>query len=148
MTGSAIAPSIQSQVMAAAVQLLNGAGGCPAYRCRMSAFSASELPATNVLPEQGDADYLDTDGIDWKYRFKVRHLAEACDQVDLAVDPIYVAGQRALFADKTLGGLVRIIRVVSQKWEMDKGEYDSVALVVIYEVEFDTSRSDPSVAGT
>ena len=134
--------------MDAIVQRLNGAAGCPAYRCRMAAFSCEELPATNVLPDEGDADYLDTDSIDWKFRIKVRHEAVAVDQVDREVDKIYVAGQRALFADAYLGGLVRITRVVSQKWEMDKGLFDSVALAVIYEVEFDTSRSDPSVAGT
>jgi hypothetical protein len=142
------APSIQSQVMAAVVTLLNGAAGRQAYRSRMTAFTPAELPATNVLPEDGEPEYLDTDSIDRKFRFKCRHMALAIDEVDAAVDPLYVAGQRVLFADPTLGGLVRIIREVSQKWEMDKGAFDSVALAVLYEVEFDTSKKDPSIAGT
>jgi hypothetical protein len=146
--GPSVPPSIQSQVMARVKTLLDGAGFCAAYRCRMTAFDPSQLPATNILPEDGEPDYLDTDSIDRIFRFKARHIAVAVDEVDAAVDCLYVAGQRALFADPTLGGLVRIIRERSQKWEMEKGSYDSVALAVIYEVEFDTSKKDPSIAGT
>jgi hypothetical protein len=57
-----------------------------------------------------------------------------------------VAAQKLLFADPKLGGLVRFTRENSQKWEFEKGELDTVALVVTYQAEFSTTRSDPSVS--
>jgi hypothetical protein len=139
-------PSIQSQIMAAAVAVTNGAAGAQSWRTRMAAFNPGELPAINILPDEGDAEYLDTDSIDRKFVFKVRHITQAVDQCDAAIDPVYVAASKALLSDPTLGGLVRFLRENSQKWEMEKGEYDTVALVVLYQAEFSTTRSDPSVA--
>lgn len=137
--------SVQSQVVAAAVAALDGVGGAQAYRCRMKPFPAAQLPAFNVLPDEGSSLYLEAAAIDRRFRFKVRHMAQAVDEVDATVDPLYVAGQKALLADPTLGGLVRYTREMEQKWERDgQGEYDNCALVVTYEVEFATSRSDPS----
>lgn len=139
-------PSIQSLVIAKAVTLLNGVAGAQAHRCRMKAFPADQLPAFNVLPEEAEPRYIETQTIDRHFRFVVRHMGSAVDEVDAVVDPLYVGGQQALFADPTLGGLVRYTREVSQKWERDgQGAYDNCALVVTYEVEFATSRSDPSV---
>ena len=138
--------SIQSQVMAAIVAKLNGAGGANAWRTRMTAFKPAELPAINVLPDEGDVEYLDTDSADRRFRFKVRFTGVAVDEVDAAIDPIYVAGNAALLADPKLGGLVLFTRERSSKWEMEKGEFDTVALVVLYESEFSTSRNDPSVS--
>lgn len=136
-------PSLQSQIMAAVVAAL-AATETPAYRTRMEAFAADQLPAYNVLPAEGETEYLDNSAIDRKFRFMVRHVAQAANEVDLAVDPLYVAGVRAILADPTLGGLARYTREISQKWDLEKGSVDTVALVVTYESEFETSRSDPS----
>jgi hypothetical protein len=132
--------------MAKVVATVNMPGVALAWRSRMSAFNAGELPAINVLPEEGDAEYLDTDSIDRKFTFRVRHITASVDECDAAIDPVYVAAQKLLFADPTLGGLVRFTRENSQKWEFEKGELDTVALVVTYQAEFSTTRSDPSVA--
>jgi hypothetical protein len=139
-------PSIQSQVIAAVVTLLNGKAGAVASRTRFSAYSEAQLPAFNVIPDEGQPDYTDTDSIYRKFRFVVRHVGQAVDECDVIVDPLYVEGQKALFADTKLGGLVKVIREVGQKWEFEKGKLDTVALAVTYEVEFSTSRTDPSVA--
>jgi hypothetical protein len=136
--------SVQSQVMAKAVALLNAAS-MNAFRTRMSAFSRSQLPAQNVLPEDGETEYLEAASVDRRFRFKVRYVEAAVDEVDAAVDLQYVAGNQALLADTYLGGLVRCTHEIGQKWEFEKGEVDTVALVVTYEVEFATTRSDPSV---
>jgi hypothetical protein len=138
--------SIQSRLMALAVAALNGAGGAAAYRCRMTAFKVAELPAINVLPKESDPEYNDTDSIDRRFQFEVRYTGVAVDQVDAAIDPIYVAGNSALLADPTWGGLAMFTRERASKWELEKGEFDSVALVVLYEIEFSTSRNDPSVS--
>lgn len=138
--------SVQSIILATVVATLNAGGGTTAYRTRMSAFPPAQLPAINVLPDEGDALYLDSDSINRKFRFKVRHIAAAVDQVDAAVDLVYVAAQKKLFADPKFGGLTYYCHELTQKWELEKGEVDQVALVVIYEVEFSTTRSDPSVA--
>lgn len=138
--------SIQSQILAAVVATLNAGGGTTAFRTRMAAFSKAQLPAINVLPDEGDAIYLDSDSINRKLRFKLRHMAVAVDEVDAAVDLVYVAAQKKLFADPKFGGLTYYCHELAQKWELEKGEYDAVALVVTYEVEFSTTRSDPSVA--
>lgn len=137
-------PSVQSQILAAAVAALN-AGGVSAFRCRMTAFSPEQLPAANVLPDEGQAAYTDTDSIDRHIRFKVRYTTQAVDECDAAVDAVYVTGSQALLADPTLGGLAIFTREMEQKWEMEKGALDTVALAVTYESEFSTTRSDPSV---
>lgn len=140
-----MAASIQSQIMARVVTLLGIAGAWSAYRTRMEVFSAEQLPAFNVLPDEGQVNYAEVGSMDRKFRFTVRHMAAAVNEVDAAVDVLYVAGVQALLADPTLGGLVRYLREMGQKWELEKGAQDQVALVVTYEVEFSTSRGDPSV---
>ncbi len=140
-----MAASFQSQIMAKVVALLAAAGPWPAFRTRMEAFGPSQLPAFNVLPDEGQVSYAEVGSMDRKFRFTVRHMAAAANEVDAAVDVLYVAGVQALLADPKLGGLVRYLREMGQKWELEKGAQDQVALVVTYEVEFSTSRSDPSV---
>jgi hypothetical protein len=141
-----VSVSIQSRIIAAAVAALNGAGGAASYRSRMAAFSKAQLPAINVLPKESDPEYNDSDSIDRRLLIDVRYTGIAVDEVDAAIDPIYVAGNAALLADPTLGGLAIITRERASKWELEKGEVDAVALVVIYEIEFSTTRSDPSVS--
>jgi hypothetical protein len=138
-------PSIQSQVIAQAVATLAGAG-ISAFRTRMTAFSSHQLPAANVMPDEGQALYSDTNSIDRIFHFKVRYTAQAVDECDAAVDAVYVSGSKALLADPKMGGLVIFLRELEQKWEMEKGELDTVALVVTYETQFSTTRSDPSVS--
>jgi hypothetical protein len=140
-------PSIQSRITALAVAALNGSTvGVTAYRSKMAAFSQAQLPAINVLPDEGDTEYNDTDSADRRFRFKVRYTGIAVDECDAAIDPIYVAGNIALLADPKFGGLAIFTRELSSKWEMEKGLFDTVALVVLYETEFSTSRLDPSAS--
>jgi hypothetical protein len=139
------ASSVQSQVIAAVVALLGAIGDAPAFRSKMSAFTIAQLPARNVMPEDGETEYTLSSAADRTFRFNVRHTVAATDEVDAAADPLYVATAQALLADITLGGLVTVIREGKQKWEMERGEIAVVALVVTYVVEFSTSRSDPSV---
>jgi len=141
-----VSASVQSQLLALAVAALDGAGGAVSYRTRMTAFKVSELPAINVLPDTSEPEYNDTDSIDRRFQIKVRYTGAAVDEVDAAIDPIYVAGNAALLADPTWGGLAMFTRERASKWELEKGEFDTVALVVIYEFEFSTTRSDPSVS--
>lgn len=98
----------------------------------------------NVLPEDENEDDFDTDSVDERFRFKVRFTGYAVDEVDAAIDRIYVAGHKALMADPKFGGLVIFTRKLSRKWELEKGEFDTVALVVLYEAQYSTLRSDPS----
>ena len=65
----------------------------------------------------------------------------------LVADARYVRGAKLLMADRTLGGLVKIIREIDCKWEREQAEVQIIALVVTYEVEFTTSTTDPSVPG-
>jgi hypothetical protein len=142
-----INPSAQSQVMDAAVAALNTTQWT-AYRTRMASFPPDQLPAYNVLPDDAEPDYTDAYAgtVDWKFRFRVRCMAATVSEVDRAVDALFVAGSQVLLSDPSLGGLVRITRYVSQKWEREgEGELDQCALVVTFECEFGTSRSDPSV---
>jgi hypothetical protein len=132
--------------MDAAVAALNGAGGATSYRSRMAAFSEAQLPAINVFPKESDPEYNDSDSIDRRFLIDVRYTGIAVNEVDKAIDPIYVAGNAALLADRTFGGLAIVTRERTSKWEREKGEFDTVALVVVYEIEFSTTRSDPSVS--
>jgi hypothetical protein len=142
-----INPSVQSQILGAVVTALNTTQWL-AYRTRMASFKADQLPAFNVLPDDGEPDYTDaySGSVDWRFRFRVRCMAAAVNEVDKAVDPLFVAGSQVILSDPTLGGLVRSTRYAGQKWEREgEGDYDQCALVVTFETEFGASRSDPSV---
>ena len=141
-------PSIQSQVMDAAVAALGGkAAG--AYRCRFSNLAESEIKVgvDNVLPVTEDAEYAISGQIELRFRFMVRHTFAAVDLVDVAADARYVRGQKLILADPTFGGLCTTTRYIGRKWEMEKAQYDEIAVVVTYEAEFSTSQTDPSVRG-
>jgi hypothetical protein len=138
--------SVQSDILDAVVAALGGQAQ-NVWRTRFRPFGAEELPSDNVVPEDVQDFYEANDDLDRKHRFVVRHLAAATDAVDKAVDLRYVRAQRLLLADPTLGGLVRYTREIGCKWEFESASKDTVALAVTYEVEFSTSRSDPSVPG-
>ncbi|HZL20538.1 MAG TPA: hypothetical protein VFG23_22595 [Polyangia bacterium] len=140
--------SIQSQILDAVVATLGGEAAS-VYRCRFTPFSAAELVigADNVLPDDEQPELGTTDDTDLRHRFFIRHTFQAKDQVDIAVDARYVRAYKLLLADQTLGGLVRWTQYVGRKWEFEKGELDTAALVVTYEVQFSTNRSDPSTPG-
>src|ERR1700694_4430169 len=98
-----INPSVQSQMLDRVVSLLNTTGW-PAFRTRMASFSVDQLPAFNVLPDDGVPTYDYCGSGDWKFRFNVRCMAAAVDQVDAACDPLFVAASQVLLSDPTLGG--------------------------------------------
>ena len=140
--------SIQSAVLDAVVATLGGEAQA-VYRTRFTPFSQTELStgADNVLPDDETAEADTTDDTELRFRFFVRHTFAATDAVDKAVDVRYVRAYKLLLADQALGGLVRFTWYRGRKWEFEKGELDTVALVVTYEVEFSTKRSDPSQPG-
>ena len=145
--------SLQFAILDAATGILGGPMN-GAWRCRFRNFAVDELPADNLLPEATEADYQDTDDVERKFRFHVRHLAAAVDDAgapvdgaDRAADARYVRAQQLLMADRTLGGRVRIVRELGQKWEMEASTLEIVALVVTYEVEYSTKINDPSLPG-
>lgn len=140
------AQSRQFVVLNAAVAALGGSQAS-AFRCRFADFAPEELPADNVLPESEEASYEDTEDVDLKFRFHVRHLAAAADGADQAADARYVRGAQLLLADFTLGGLVRRVKLVGRKWEMERSEVQIMAVVATYEAEFSTTLRDPSAAG-
>jgi hypothetical protein len=146
--------SIQSQVLDAAVALLNTAGvgmssPVAAYRTRIEAFEPTEPRAWNVLPEDGEADPAESysGATAHVFRFCVRCTVSANNQADKAADPLFTVAMTALLTDPTLGGLVSFTRYVSQKWERDGASAnDNLALVLTFETKFATSRIDPTVA--
>jgi hypothetical protein len=148
MSGEIIDESLQSQILDA-VELILGGADESVYQCRFTPFSAEELAGgtDNIIPDDEVPESGTTDDTDLRHRFFVRHTFQAVDRVNKAVDSRYVRAYQLLLADQTLGGLVRWTRYAGRKWEFEKGELDTCALVVTYEVEFSTNRSDPSVAG-
>jgi hypothetical protein len=143
-----LSQSIQSAILDAVVATLGGEEQS-VYRCRFTDFSAAELVggADNVIPEDELPDYDTTGDTELRHKFFVRHTMQAADAVDKAVDPRFVRAYQLLLADPTQGGLVKFTWYRGRKWEFEKGELDTVALVVTYEVEFSTKRSDPSQPG-
>ena len=135
--------SVRSDVLDAVVAAL----GENAYRCRFRTFAVAELPAENVLPNDEDPEYDNTMDVERRFRFDVRHTVAAIDGAEKVADARYVRAYALLQVDPTLGGLVKRVVEVKTKWEMEQAEQQLMALVVTYEAEFSTSRSDPSVAG-
>lgn len=141
--------SLQMQVLVAVAAALGGKSA-NAHRCRLMDFSAAELAnggADNVLPEDETSTEDTTDDTELTLRFQVVHLVQVASDVDIAVDARYVRAYRLLMANQTLYGLVRRVKYVKREWHMERKELQQVSLVVTYECEFSTSRSDPTVAG-
>ncbi len=145
--------SVQFELLDYAVTLLGG-NSAGAWRCRFRNFAIGDLPCDNLLPEQAEAEYLTTDQTERKFRFHVRHMAAAVDDAgqpldgaDRAADARYVRGAGLLMADRYWGGRIADIREAGQKWEMEPGTLQIMALVVTYEIEFSTKNNDPGTAG-
>jgi hypothetical protein len=152
-----IPQTIQSRVLDQIVALLNAAGtvftpDVKAYRCRVEAFDPKREPmAWNVLPEDGEEDAANSysNSTAERFRFCVRCTVSANNEADKAADPLYAVARPAILADPTLGGLVNFTRFKSQKWEMEgAASTDNIALVLTFETEFATSRTDPTVAAS
>lgn len=144
--------SIQSQIVAAAVLQLAAAGAAMtppvnAHRARVESFPASQLPAWNVIPEDCELDLANSysGASAWRFRFCVRCMVSAQNEVDSAADPLFVTAVSAILADLTLGGLVNATRMLSQKWEKDgPAATDNLALVLTFETEYATARNNPT----
>ena len=117
------------------------------YLCRFEDFGMDELPADNIIPEDEDPEYLNTDDVEQKGRFTIRHLVAQRDGALLGADARYVRGAQLLLADKTLGGLVQSCKLLGRKWEKEKATLEVMACVATYEIQYSTSLGDPSVAG-
>jgi hypothetical protein len=144
MSGSV--QSVQSNLLDNVVAALTANTPWTAYRSRMASFPPAQLPAFNVLPDEGEMQYLYAQSVNHLFRFKVRMMCATVDEVDKACDLLYVAGSQAILADPTLGGLAYITRWVGQKWEREgEGELDQCALVVTFASEISTLMTDPSV---
>jgi len=149
-----VSDSVQSQVLDQVVSLLAAAGAAmtpqvTAERTRLEAFEVADLPAWNVLPEDGQPDPVKSySGVTaHTFRFCVRCTVGANNEADKAADPLYAVAVQTLLSDPTLGGLVNFTREGAQKWEKDgAAATDNVALVVTFETDFYTLRADPTVA--
>jgi hypothetical protein len=143
------AHSIQFQVLRAVVDQLGGKAQ-NAHRCRLRDFSAEELGelgADNVLPEKESNDEQTTDDSELIMRFQVVHMVQATEGADRHADLRYVRAFELLMANQTLGGLVRRVKYISRDWHIERRELELMSIVVTYECEFSTSRTDPKVAG-
>ncbi len=136
------AQSLQDQILDAAVAAL----GPRAFNCRFSPFGTNELPAINVLPGDEEAEYSTAD-VERKFTFNVRYLVAAVDGANKIADALYVTGTIALTTDPGLAALTKRVIERGRKREMEQGELQLMALVVTYETEFSTTRTDPSLPG-
>lgn len=138
--------SISSQITGAVVALLE-ATGTPTYRVRISGFSKEHTPAYNVFPADLSPSYVAAGEQENTMRLMINCIAFAAEQVDLVIDPLYVAAEKALQKDITLGGLVKSFRLKQWGFKTDpKAEQDVGLLELQYEAEFSTVRGDPATA--
>ena len=141
--------SVQFEIQRAAVATLGGKAQ-NAHRGRLIDFSADELAnggADNVLPEDETSIEDTTDDTELTHRFQVVHFVQTSAGWDRAIDLRFTRAYKLLMADPTLGGLVRRVKYVKREWHMERKELQQVSLVVTYETEFSTLRTDPTVAG-
>ena len=139
-----MAESIGSQVIGAVVNLLT-ATGYPAYRTRLEGFSKDQCPAYNVMPAETVPTYVVAGEQQNTLRVLVHCIAIAPAEVDLQIDPLFVAAHLAIQQDITLGGLVQAMRLKSWGFKTDaKAEQDLGLLELQYEAEYSTVRGDPT----
>lgn len=142
--------SLQLQVTQHVAQLLG------ADDCRLDTYGDDDLPATNIIPDDEDTEPEDDSDDLNTFKFHVRWIDKLPVQtVDgqptydarSACDARFLAADKLIAADLTLGGLVRRCRRVKRTWQMEQAGDRQVAHVATYECEFTTRRNDPSVGG-
>lgn len=140
--------SVNFQVLRAIVARLGGKAQ-NAHRCRLRDFSKDEAAggADNVLPEDETSTELVTDDSEYSARFMVRHLVTTAEGADRLADARFVRGAQLLLQEPTLGGLVRRVKLIGRKWEMERAELEQMAIVATYEVTYSTRRDNPAIPG-
>jgi hypothetical protein len=145
-----VADSVQSRILDAVVAALSGTG-YTASRTQLTPYNAAALanaPQFNVVPLESMVDRSrSTTSASYRiFQFDVRCMGAAVNQVDKAIDPLYLLAVNTLLTDPTLGGLVVFTREVAQKWHFDTASQDVISHDVTFETEFSTARNDPSAA--
>lgn len=139
---------VLEQIEAAIVALLGG-NAAGVWDTRLTPFGPEELPADNLIPEDEQPDWAesDTDSVEVKAKFTLRHTAAAVNGAKDQAAARYLRAARLIEADPTLGGLVHYTRYMGRKWERERAETDTIACVATYEIQFSTTRIDPGAAG-
>lgn len=115
--------------------------------CRLTTYAEGQLPATNVIPDEEATEPEDNLDELNRFRFHLRHIVTAPAAASATADALFLANDRLIAADRTLGGRVRWVRRTGRKWEMEQQELQQIALVATYECEFTTRQADPGLPG-
>jgi hypothetical protein len=142
--------SVRSQAVAAALAALSGEGSPAAggiWRTRTEQFTQDEVNSYNVWPvDEKFTEDDDHETLEVAFTLRVQCLVAACNEVDLAVEPLAVFAHQALMADETLGGVVRGIKPASSKWTIaEGGQNDILSFDIDFDVQYQVSRADPTV---
>lgn len=143
-----IPQSKRDQIVAAAVAALNAGADkpCTAYRSRVDAFAATELPAFVVFPVENDPERMGPNTTKHKFTLRVECLTKGEAPQDQALDPLLVYVVKTLYADAAFTALLKGLEEGPTRWDVEPA-YDDVAIASLdLYVTHATAATDPSVA--
>lgn len=143
-----IAQSQRDKIVAAAVTALNAGVDRPgtAYRTRVDALAANELPAYVVYPAKNSAERMGPNTTKHAFTLRVEcHCAGEAPR-DQALDPLLVYAVKTLYADATFTGLLKGLEEGDTDWDVEPAFEDAAVATLEMLVTHATAANDPSVA--
>lgn len=140
---------IREQVLAAVKSTLdNGLSGVSIERNRM--VEVAEYPAIIVRGGEMDTEFIDSHSRAHMMQLEIECFAQAAsgEALEQALNQHYGEIVQALLADHTLGGVAFDVREQSltPMSEMDAGNKPTGAFLLVMEVEFHTTHTNPFTA--
>lgn len=149
-----MADTIREQIGASFETLIDGVGKPAALnveRGRVLQLEEALLPLTTVFhirENRGDDDPLD-EVLEWDLELGVETTVKADGQSsDEELDPFLSWNQKAILADRRLGGLAQNVAIVSTQWEREQLSEPFGRALQVFRVKYHTDEDDPEAGAS
>jgi len=149
-----MADTIREQIGASFETLIAGVGKPAALnveRGRVLQLEEALLPLTtvfNIRENRGDDDPLD-EVLEWDLELGVETTVKADGQSsDEELDPFLSWNQKAILADRRLGGLAQNVAIVSTQWEREQLSEPFGRALQAFRVKYQTDEDDPEAGAS
>lgn len=124
---------------------LDGAPPCAAYRTRVDALQAGELPAYIVRAVDEQIERKSTDIVLRVLTVRVEcHSAGQAPQ-DMALDPLLNYAVQVLFVNDALAALIKGLEESRIQWDIEPALEEQALAALDFQVIYATRATDPTV---
>jgi predicted secreted protein len=136
--------SVRDQVIAAAVAAMN-AGSAPgiAYRTRVDAFSAGELPAFAIYPATEALERVSVNVVKHTMTLRAEAMTAGVAPQDEALDPLLVYAVKTLYASAEFQTFLKDFSEERVQWQVEAAQDDIACAAQDFRVVFLTLANDP-----